>query len=532
MNKMLIFHLIFLALVESKKSKPPPNIILIVGDDVGWNDVSFHGSSQIPTPNIDAMGNAGLFLNNYYVSPICTPSRGALMSGMHPIHLGLQHDVIYAGEPWGLPLNITILPQHLKHLGYATHAIGKWHLGFHNKNSTPTMRGFDSHYGYWTGHEDYYDHTAESSVGWGTDFHRDLNTIRNAGGKYVTDLFTERAVEIINKHNSSQPLFLYLAHIAVHVSNSYNLFQAPPHYVNRFPYIKDIRRRIFAGMLSALDDSVGKIFLALNNSKLLENSIVVFTTDNGGAAGGIDNSVGCNWPLRGSKYTLWEGGVKGSAILWTPFLNKSQHNSYNYLMHITDWLPTFYSAAGGNVNDLGSIYGVDMWKNLIHNLPSARTEILHNIDPIWNNAALRSGDYKIVMGTVFYGSYDGWYPPIGNERKPASGFPFESMVAQILTSNGWISNKLNNTNYTITCNQPPPINKTKECIDVNYPCLFNIANDPCEYNNLAKAKPEILRNMLERIKIWNKTAITPGKVPADPAANPVFHQYAWEPWQA
>ncbi|XP_023225085.1 arylsulfatase B-like isoform X1 [Centruroides sculpturatus] len=526
MNRItLVFLLIFFCSVVSEQ---PPNIIIIVADDLGWNDVQFHGSQQVPTPNLDALGRAGVHLNNYYVSPICTPSRGALMSGRHPIHLGLQHNVIYAGEPWGLPLNITILPQHLKRLGYATHAVGKWHLGFYKKEATPTMRGFDSHYGYWSAHEDYYDHTAQSSVGWGTDFHNGLKTIRNTAGKYLTDLLTQRAVEIIYKHNSSQPLFLYVAHIAVHIANSYDLFQAPPNYVNRFPHIKDVRRRIFAGMISALDDSIGKIFTALNETSMLESSVIVFTTDNGGAAGGVDHSVGSNWPLRGSKYTLWEGGVKANAIFWTSILNKSHYNSYNYLMHISDWLPTLYSAAGGKVSDLGSIYGHNMWKSLLLNLPSPREEILHNIDPFWKNAALRRGDYKVVIGTVFNGKYDGWYPTIGNEKRDST-FPNTSPVEKILKSKGW---KLDKENiYIITCKQPPPINKTHECIDIHSPCLFNIADDPCEYNNLAKSNPKILKDLIERVAAWNKTAVPPGKVPPDPAANPVFHQYAWEPWQ-
>ncbi|KAM7296264.1 arylsulfatase B [Ixodes scapularis] len=125
----------------------------------GWADVSFRGDPQIPTPNLDVLASQGIILNNYYVQPLCAPSRGALMSGLYPIHTGLQHLVPNPGEPWGLPTNLTIMPEYLKNLGYATHMIGKWHLGYYKESYTPTRRGFDSFYGYLNGGEDYYDHT-------------------------------------------------------------------------------------------------------------------------------------------------------------------------------------------------------------------------------------------------------------------------------------------------------------------------------------------------------------------------------------
>lgn len=122
----------------------------------GWNDLGFHGSSQIPTPNIDALAYSGIILNRYYVTPICTPSRSALMTGKLPIHTGMQHTVLFGAEPRGLPLHETILPQYLKELGYVNRIVGKWHLGHYKKEYTPLYRGFDSHLGMNSSVSDFY----------------------------------------------------------------------------------------------------------------------------------------------------------------------------------------------------------------------------------------------------------------------------------------------------------------------------------------------------------------------------------------
>ncbi|KAM7315563.1 hypothetical protein ISCGN_005346 [Ixodes scapularis] len=128
----------------------------------GWGDVSFHGSTQIPTPNIDVLAGDGVILNNYYVLPTCTPSRAALMTGLYPIHTGMQSDIIEPAAPWGLPLENKILPQHFRDLGYDVNMIGKWHLGFFKTPYVPIKRGFDTFFGFYTGSNDYYNHTSGS----------------------------------------------------------------------------------------------------------------------------------------------------------------------------------------------------------------------------------------------------------------------------------------------------------------------------------------------------------------------------------
>ncbi|KAL1482770.1 hypothetical protein MTO96_033561, partial [Rhipicephalus appendiculatus] len=181
-----------------------PNIVLFLADDVGWADVSFHGSSQIPTPNLDALAADGVILNNYYVMPYCTPSRAALMTGLYPIRTGMQGVPIDVPEPWGLPTNVRILPQYLKELGYETHLIGKWHLGSYKESLTPTCRGFDSFYGFYYGYGEYYSHTINYQNHTGQDFWLNKEPVWSENGTYSTLLYAKRAQSIIKNRAKSK----------------------------------------------------------------------------------------------------------------------------------------------------------------------------------------------------------------------------------------------------------------------------------------------------------------------------------------
>lgn len=398
-------HIHFLLLVIILKNyfclaKKKPHILMLVADDWGWNDYSLHGADQIPTKNIDALAASGILLNNYYTMPLCTPSRAALMTGMHPANIGMQHDVLNPGEPWGLPLNLKTLPQYLKDDCYKTYAVGKWHLGDFRKVYTPTQRGFDSHFGYWEGRQDYMSHMLKEKLYniKGYDMRRDLNVSWDSFNKYATDLFTEETINLIRSHNVCNPMFLYVAHLAVHAGNFDDPVQAPANIVEMFSYIKDEKRRMFAAMVWKLDDSIGKIISALGNKNMLQNTIIVLTTDNGGAVSGYDNSIGSNWPLRGSKGTLWEGGVRGNAIIWSTDL-PSPKISIN-LMHIKDWVPTLLAAVNSIHLCQGELRldGYNMWPVLKGTQNTSYDELLLNKDPIQKTFAYRSGDFKIVHG--------------------------------------------------------------------------------------------------------------------------------------
>ncbi|KAK0093577.1 hypothetical protein PV326_013202 [Microctonus aethiopoides] len=506
-----------------------PHIVFILADDLGWYDVGFHGSGDIKTPNIDALAYSGLILNRYYVAPLCTPSRSALMTAKYPIHTGMQHGVIMGAEPWGLSLDEKILPEYLKELGYKNHIVGKWHLGHYMKTYTPTYRGFMSHVGFWTGHQDYYDHTAAERPYWGMDMRRDLDPAWDLHGQYSTDIFSNEAVKIIEKHNASQPLFLYLAHAAVHSANPYNPLPAPDINVMKFENIKNYKRRRFAAMLSKLDESVGKIVDTLKRQSMLENTVIIFSTDNGGPAAGFNENSASNFPLKGVKNTLWEGGVRGTGLLWTPkLLNPGR--VHNGVMDITDWLPTILRLTGENNSFYSNeIDGIDMWDSFNDEKSSPRRIVLHNIDDIQGVAAITVDDWKIVQGTTYNGNWDGWYGSSSwslsydvNEvlESPAGlavaalGIPITSQSIEKLRDELWIDCGIRNSTLT-------------QCQPLKRPCLFNILQDPCEYNNLAELYPDVLNNLKNELNKWNATAITPRKLKADARANPEFWDHTW-----
>ncbi|KAF7418651.1 hypothetical protein HZH68_001304 [Vespula germanica] len=543
-----------------------PNIIVIIADDMGWNDVSFHGSNQIPTPNIDALAYNGVILNSHYVSPLCTPSRATLMTGKYPIRLGLQHSVLLHAEPRGLPLNETLLPQYLKKAGYVTHAVGKWHLGYYKKVYTPTYRGFDTFFGYYNGLQDYYTHNSadlsEPNALEGFDMRRNLSIAWDTLNKYSTDLFTEESVRLINSHDTKDPMFLYLAHLAPHSGNSNDLLQAPDEEIAKFGYINDPERRTYAAMVSKLDQSVGEVVAALRNRGMLENSIILFISDNGAPTIKTLSNHGSNYPFRGIKETPWEGAVRGVAAIWSPFIKKSKRVS-NQLMSIADWLPTLLSAAGLDKSQLDKIDGLDLWETIAGNRTSPRSEILINIDDISNYAAIRSGDFKYITGNT--GISDEW---LGESGKPSekSGFPpaydpnqiLQSKVgiaiAGVITAQEVMESRRRRSvgvedyinkefqRMMLTADQLLDLRKKSEikcnikkedmikCNALLAPCLFNIINDPCEMINLAGSKPHVLASLERAILKHRFNIVNPINQKLDDLANPLLHNNTWISW--
>ncbi|XP_077494985.1 arylsulfatase B-like isoform X3 [Amblyomma americanum] len=381
-----------------------PHIIFILADDMGWADTSLFGACQIPTPNLDALATTGALFSQYYSLPTCTPSRAAILTGLYPIRLGLQHDVLYVAEEGGMNTTVRTMAQHLRKLGYRTYAVGKWHLGYSNVAYTPTRRGFDSFFGVYNYGQYYFSPLTNFNTSCGVDLWENEVLAPDTDGVYRTQLFTDRAVDIIRHHDTEKPLFMYLAHTAAHGQTKNLTTDAPRRNLAKFPYIGDRNRTLLAGTIDALDESIGRLFSELHQRGMLSNSVVVFASDNGGSPWGPISNAGSNWPLRGSKGTIWEGGVRVPALVWSPLLRSRRGYPVSRLVHAVDWLPTLYSAAGGDAADLGTLDGLNLWPWLRDKKPRKwtlwpRNELLVNVDVLSAQSAYREGDYKLVSIT-------------------------------------------------------------------------------------------------------------------------------------
>ena len=265
-----------------------PNILLIVADDLGWADVPWRDET-VPAPNLHRLADSGLILNQSYVQQVCTPSRAALLTGLYPYHLGRQHRALKPLRAGGVPTSFTLLPQLLKEENYSTHMIGKWHLGYCAWEYTPTRRGFDTFLGTYLGVLDHWTHTREKYDGY--DFRRNEEVLFSASGVYSTDLYTREAVDLLRSREASDPpFFLYLPYQALHAP-----LQVPAQYLASVPpSVTDPDRRVYLAMLAALDLSVGQIVETLKETGEYNNTLIVFTTDNGGSVG----HSASNFPLR------------------------------------------------------------------------------------------------------------------------------------------------------------------------------------------------------------------------------------------
>ncbi|MEQ2314159.1 hypothetical protein AMECASPLE_009340 [Ameca splendens] len=356
-----------------QKTKNQPHIIFILIDDQGYNDIGYHNPT-IKTPTLDKLAAEGVILENYYVQPICTPSRSQLITGRYQIHTGLQHSIIRPRQPSCLPSHMDTLPERLREAGYSTHMVGKWHLGFYRKACLPTRKGFDTFFGSLTGSVDYYSYRSCDGPGLcGYDLHDNERVAWGQKGKYSTMLFTQRARKILESHNlTDKPLFLLLSLQAVHTP-----LQPPKSYIYPYRDMANVARRKFAAMFSTVDEAVRNITYALRKYGHYRNSVIIYSTDNGAQP----FTGGSNWPLRGRKGTYWEGGIRGVAFVHSPLLKRRRRVS-KALLHITDWFPTLVGLAGGNISQSQGLDGFDVWPTISEGKESPRKEILHNIDPL------------------------------------------------------------------------------------------------------------------------------------------------------
>lgn len=412
---------------DSTKPASKPNILFIVGDDMGYADVGFHGCKDIPTPNLDALAAAGVRFTNGYVSgPYCSPTRAGLLTGRYQTRFG--HEFNPGGGGSGLPLTETTIANRLKEVGYATGLVGKWHLGPH-----PQQRGFDEFFGFLGGAHSFFE---AGGILRGTDPVKEMD--------YTTDAFGREAVAFIDRHKD-HPWFLYLAFNAVHTP-----MHATDERLAKFANITDTKRRTYAAMMLALDDAIGVVRKKLAATGLEQNTLIAFISDNGGPTmQGTTTNGSSNDPLRGSKRSTLEGGIRVPFLVAFP--GKIKPGVYEQPAIQLDLTATALTLGGAKTD---KVEGVDLLPFLAGEKSGAPHDALY-----WRfgqQMAIRAGDYKLVR-----------YDPMADS--------------------GAAKQK----------NQPKGAR------------LYNLTKDIGEANDLAAAMPDKVKELQAKWDAWNQSNVPP-----------------------
>ena len=341
-----------------------------------------------------------LLLDSFYVQPVCSPTRAALLTGRYATHTGV-YTIVRPGAPWGLPLAERLLPQALREAGYTTAICGKWHLGEFKPEYMPTRRGFEHHYGHMFGALDYFTHIRDGKPDW----YRDDQPLKEEG--YSTHLVAKEACRLIRAQPADKPLFLYVPFNGVHAPH-----QVPPRYKQAYPNLTGVRQT-YAGMLSAVDEAIGQITAALDEKGLRKNTLIIFSSDNGGPAPG---RVTSNVPLRAGKGTIYEGGMRVCAFAtWPGHIPAGTTNKEP--MHAVDWYPTLLKLAGASTQQKLAPDGLDYWPTLTQGAKSPHDAILL-MGTIPGRAAVRMGDWKLLVNAS---EVDAEEAAAGGDEKPAVG---------------------------------------------------------------------------------------------------------------
>ncbi|MEY3459950.1 MAG: hypothetical protein RL215_3107 [Planctomycetota bacterium] len=409
-----------------------PNILLIVGDDMGFADVGFHGCPDIPTPNLDSLARSGVMFTQGYVSgPYCSPTRAGLLTGRYQQRFG--HEFNPGGASAGLPVSETTVADRLRAAGYATGLVGKWHLGS-ARDMHPQQRGFDEFFGFLGGAHSYFN---------AAGILRRTEPVQKM--EYATDAFGKEAAEFIQRHDD-KPWFLYLAFNAVHTP-----MDATDDRLAKFAQVADKQRRTYNAMMLAMDEAIGAVMRKLAETGQAENTLVMFISDNGGPSmPGVTVNGSVNAPLRGSKRTTLEGGIRVPFLVSWPARIKP--GRFDRPVIQLDLTATAIAAAGLAADP--KIEGV----SLTPFLNGDRTESPHDA-LYWRfgkQMAIRSGDYKLVR-------YD---------------------------SNA----------DTLTGKANQPVTEAK---------LYNLAMDIGERQDLAAVMPEKVRELQAKWDTWNAGNIPP-----------------------
>ncbi|MDP7049421.1 MAG: sulfatase [Verrucomicrobiota bacterium] len=365
--------------------KGPPNIVLILADDLGYADTGVYGSKTIGTPHIDALAKRGVrFTDAYVTAGTCSPSRAGLMSGQYQQRFGFEFNTAGAAithrERRGLDPSLITFPKVLQHAGYATGMFGKWHLGTRD-HFHPNARGFDEFYGFLAGAHGYFPLTKEERVY--STLMRNNTPLKEPD--YLTDAFARETVRFIHK-NKDKRFFAYVPFNAVHTP-----IQASKKYLDRFPDAKNRQQKTYNAMVSALDDAVGAIIAALRETQTEKNTLIIFMNDNGGP---IYTRVQSNAPLRMGKLFLFEGGIRVPMIMSWPGVLETG-SVYRRPVSSLDIYPTLCTAAGVILPTEVKLDGVNLIPHLRGEIDTAPHEAL-----FWRNGpnkAIRLGKWKLIQ---------------------------------------------------------------------------------------------------------------------------------------
>ncbi|XP_067933459.1 arylsulfatase B-like [Watersipora subatra] len=480
-----------------------PNIVYIMSDDMGWNDVSFH-NEKVKTPNLNALWAKGIELTQSYALPQCTPTRSSFMTGRYPSNNGLQTLVVVPESRSCLPLEHKTIYEHMKNQGYVTKHVGKWHLGSCDESCLPEARGVDQFRGILAAGADYFNWTLRSVVSRRVDGQPSTTNI----GTHLAIQDARDAREMILDHRDNpNPLFMWITPNAPNnpLENTDNMFNVHNFLDATNPEQRS--RRLYLGLVSAFDDIVGATLSALEEAGMDDNTIIVFSSDNGGADPSTEfpgfHHYANNYPLRNGKGSFTEGGVRVPTIYYDPRLHPSTRGtSRDFLVHVVDWMPTFVHLSKlGRMRNfrMNGIDGKSQLANLgsDYNSPerrkyNIRSEMLVSLSDATVNfvspstcatedAAYRWRDYKLIYGEQYYGP--------DPSTKPTS-WPKPQESPELPEINGDSCMRVVNGERVARC-------------------LFNVIADPSETRNLYDEMPGIVARLITKIEAAKRTAVKP-----------------------
>ena len=452
-------------------SRSAPNVVFILVDDMGYGDFSVFNDGRSSTPTLDALMAEGTGLTQQYsASPVCNPSRASLLTGRYPHRTG-SIDTL---EWWGLDrlaLRETSLAEVLSRAGYATSHIGKWHLGAYDDRYHPRNRGYGEAVCFRGGMHDYWD--------WRLDYQ---DTVLRADGRYLTDVWTDEAVSFVERRAGEGPFFLSLNYNAPHTP-----LQAPEEEIA--PFLEDGRFNegvaTLYGMIRRMDSGVAKVLDALDRTGQRDNTVVVFTSDNGPQFGTVSPDH-CAWDITrfncqyaGAKGTTYEGGIRVPGIIrWPAGLEGGR--TVDQMVHFTDWFPTLLSAIGIDTPGELNLDGRDAWpvlQGLSDQVEQKRFWQWNRFAPdITANAAMRDGDWKLVRPRI-----DEVMRIPDNDDLRTSMYEPERFIEGGLISGPYPDRDV----------PPPPPAE-----------LYDLASDPLERHDLAGEQTERTRRMLSDLETW------------------------------